>query len=165
MSQIIPNEESFIGFLVGDDTNRFGVADVDHPTVAEIGAAVDLTDFIIQITPTSTGNTVPVPRLKRRFEPSIDGTSTASFTADLYRDDEDDLAWTTLPRKTKGAWFIKRFGGTGVDLKPVAGETVEVWPTSVTSRAGSGMQSGQAQTFTLTCSVPEEPNEDAVVAA
>lgn len=165
MAQIIPNEETWIGFLPGTLTHKFGVANVSAPKAAEISAAIDVTDFVIQLNASTTGNTVPVPRLKRLFEPSIDGTSTGAFSGDFYRDDEDDAAYAALPRRTKGCFFIKRFGGTGTDLAPAVGEDVEVWPVSVTSRAPNNLASGTAQMFTLTCSVPEEPDEEAVVVA
>jgi hypothetical protein len=161
MTTLIPNENCFIGFI--DATP--GVGNLAAPTAAEMAAALDLTDFVISITANAQGNVVPTPRLKRLFETSIPGTSTASFTAELYRDNETDTAWDALPRDTPGTFVIARFGGTGPELRPILADIVEMWPVRVTSRAGSAMTSNQAQTFTLTCSVPEEPIEDAVVAA
>jgi hypothetical protein len=85
----------------------------------------------------------------------------------MYRDSvaANDDAWTLLPRNTSGVFYISRFGGTGANLKPIATDVVEVWPVRVISRAASAMSSNTAQTFTLTCSVPAEPNENAVVGA
>lgn len=165
MSNIIANEECWVGFLVGDVTDKFGVANFSAPTAAEVAASEDLTDFLITLNASATGNTVPTPRLKSLFETNIPGTSAATFTADFYRDDENDTAWETLPRGTFGSFLIKRFGGTGTDLAPAVGEEVEVWPVQIVSRAGSALQSGTAQMFTLTASVPKEPVEDAIVAA
>jgi hypothetical protein len=158
MGRIIPNENSWIGFSAV-------IADISAPKAAEVTGAIDLTDFIVTINAGTTGNTVPTPSLKRLFEPSVPGTATGQFTSDMYRDDEGDDAWDLLPRNTKGFFLIKRFGGTGPDNAPAVGETVEVWPVHVSSRAGSAMSSNTAQTFTLTCSIPSEPNEDATVAA
>lgn len=163
MSNIIPNQNSWIGFVPASAGKEFGFTATGAPTAAEINGAVPLTDYIVQITANATGNTVPTPRLSSLFETSVPGTSTASFTADMYRDDTNDLAWDTLPRNTKGTFVIQRFGGTGADGMPVTGDTTELWPVIVVSRAGSGLQSGQAQTFTLTASVPVEPVEDYVV--
>jgi len=163
MSTLIPNENCWIGFsatMPADDVTLV-------PTAAEIAAATELTDFVISLTASSQGNTVPTPKLKSLFEPSIPGTSTAQFTAEMYRDSvlADDVAWNTLPRNTEGVFYIARFGGTGTDLLPIADDVVEVWPVRVSSRAPSAMTSNTAQTFTLTCSVPQEPNEAATVAA
>lgn len=165
MGQIIPNENTWVGFAVATVAKPLGVGNLSAPTLAEINAAVDITDFIISLNPSTTGNTVPTPRLKTKFETSTDGTVTGSFTGDFYRDDEDDLAWDLLPRGTKGCMFVKRFGGTGVDGKPITGQSVECWPISVSSRTPGGLTSGAAQMFTLTASVPKEPDEDAMVVA
>lgn len=158
MSKIIPNEESWVGFGTT-------VASQAAPTAANLTAAINLTPFLISITASSTGNTVPTPTLDKLFESSVKGTSAAQFSADFYRDDVADTAWDTLPRNTDGYFFISRFGGTGPLFRPAVGQSLEVWPVGVTSRSASAMTSNTAQTFTVTCSVPSEPSEDAVVAA
>lgn len=158
MTKIIPNEESFIGF----HTTIASATLV--PTAAEVGAATNLTPLLISITASSTGNTVPTPTLDTLFETSVPGTTAAQFSADFYRDDAADTAWNTLVRGTKGYVLISRFNGTGANRRPVAGEKVEVWPVIVTSRSSGALSSNTAQTFTVTCSVPQEPNENATVA-
>lgn len=145
-----------------------GVANIAAPSAAnEINNAIDLTGFVISITANTTGNTVPTPTLKSRFETSIQGTVGASFSADFYRDNQNDLAWATLPRSTNGYFIISRFGGSsGTTLgMPIQGDVVEVWPVSVTARSASNMASNTAEMFTCQCSVPAQPNEAAVVAA
>jgi len=161
MSTLIPNENCYIAF-----SEDMPAAPTLVPTAAEVAAATVLTDFIISLTANATGNTVPTPKLSSLFEPSIPGTSTAQFTAEMYRDSvhADDIAWNLLPRNTSGVFYIARFGGTGPDLLPIATDHVESWPVRITSRAASAMTSNTAQTFTLTCSVPQEPNEDATIA-
>ena len=162
MSTLIPNENCWIGF----STSMPSASDL-IPSAAEIDAATELTDYIVQITASSQGNTVPTPKLSSLFETSIAGTSSAQFSAELYRDSvkANDTAWTMLPRGTSGVFYISRFGGTGTGKKPIATDTVEVWPIIVTSRSASSMSSNTAQTFSLTCSVPVKPNEDAVIAS
>jgi hypothetical protein len=162
MSTLIPNENCYIAF----DTTM-PVSSTLVPTAAEVAAATLLTDFIISLTASAQGNVVPTPKLSKLFETSIPGTSTATFTSEMYRDSvhADDIAWNALARGTSGVFYIARFGGTGTDLLPIVTDHVEVWPVKVTSRTGSAMSSNTAQTFTLTCSVPEPPNEDATIAA
>ena len=159
MSRIIPNKQSFIGFTATAPAN------LDAPTEAEIDASTNLTPLVASITASSTGQPVPVPSLDSLYNSSITGTVDAQFSADLYRDDAADTAWDALPRGTRGYFFISRFGGTGTDMKPRSGQTCEVWPVQVTTRGASAMASGQVQTFTIQCGVPEEPSEDAVVTA
>lgn len=160
MSTLIPNENCWIGFATAMPASATLV-----PSAAEVAAAVELTEFVISITANATGNTVPIPNLKSLFERSIPGTSSAQFSAEMYRDEDPtkDLAWNTLVRNTGGVFYIARFGGTGTGLLPIATDIVEVWPVRITSRAASPMSSNTAQTFSLTCSVPEEPNEAAVI--
>ena len=162
MSTLIPNENSWVGF-----SEDMPAAANLVPLAAEVAAATEVTEFLISLNAGSTGNTVPTPKLSSMFEPSIPGTSSAQFTAEMYRDSvkANDIAWNLLPRNTSGVFYISRFGGTGAGRLPVATDTVEVWPVRVSSRTGSAMSSNTAQTFTLTCSVPQEPNEDAVIAA
>lgn len=160
MARIIPNENTWVGFAAT-------VASVSAPTVANITAAIDLTPACISLNASSQGNTVPTPSFDSLFETSTAGTSAASFSGDFYRDDETakDVAWVTLPRATRGFMIISRFGGGGVNNKPIAADKVEVWPVMVTSRTMANMSSNTVQTFTVTCAVTEEPNENATVAA
>lgn len=157
MGRIIPNENTWIGW-----SETLPVS-LSAPTTAEITGATDLTCLISTINASAQGNAIPTPDLCTLFEKSVPGTSQATFTADFYRDDADDVAWTELPRNAKGVFYISRFGGTGPNKEPVTGEPVEVWPVHVTSRTASPLASNTPQTFTVTCSVPEEPAEDAVV--
>ena len=164
MAKIIPNQNSYIGFSPGATS----IANIQAPKAAtEIGNAAtkNLTPFLISITASATGNMVPTPSLDTLFETSISGTTSAQFSADFYRDDTNDTAWTTLARGTKGFFIISRFGGTGPAFAPAAGQKCEVWPVTVTSRAMAAMTSNTAETFTVMCSVPVEPATDAVTAA
>ena len=155
MGRIIPNENTFIGFstaLTGS---------VDAPKVADVTGAVDLTDLTSSLNASATGNAVPTPSFAKLFETSIVGTSQGQFSGDFYRDDVADTAWTTLPRATAGFFIITRYGGT----PSTAGDKCEVWPVTVLSRSMANMANNTVETFTVTCAVPVEPGEDAVVAA
>lgn len=158
MSRLIPNENTWLGFATT-------VASIAAPTAAEVDAAVELAPFLISLNASSRGNVVPTPSLDTLFETSIPGTVQASFDADFYRDDDNDLAWETLPRATEGYFVISRFGGTGTANLPIATDEVEVWPVMIVSRSSANMTSNTAMTFTLSCSVPSEPDEAAIVAA
>jgi hypothetical protein len=159
MGRIIPNEQTWVGFV-----STIAAADLE-PTAAEVTAATDLTPFLMSLNASSQGNQVPTPSFDSLFETSITGTSQATFSADFYRDDTDDAAWDALPRGTKGYFIVSRFGGSGTDQKPVAGDVCEVWPVEVTSRTAANMQNNAVQTFTITCAVNIVPNEAAVVAS
>lgn len=161
MSKLIPNENTFVGFDVTTDfpTN------LDAPSAAAIAGAVDLTPLVVSINASATGNTVPTPALDSLFETSVPGTSAATFQADFYRDDEDDIAWDALERGVKGVFYISRFGGKGANHMPIAADKCEVWPVIITSRAAAALSSNTAQTFTVTAAVVIEPAETATVGA
>lgn len=159
MTRIIPNEQTWLGFA----TTVAGPNLV--PTAANITAAVDLTPLLMSLNASSRGNTVPTPSFDTLFETSIIGTSQATFDADFYRDDVDDSAWEALPRGTEGFFIVSRFGGTGADQKPQAGDIVEVWPVQVVSRTMANMANNTVMSFTVSCAVNIEPNEAATVAA
>ena len=158
MARIIPNENTWVGFATT-------VATLNSPTAAELTSAVNLTHWLISLNASAQGNTVPTPSFDTLFETSVPGTSQASFSADFYRDDATDTAWTTLPRATSGYFIISRFGGKGTGNKPIAADKVEVWPVMVVSRTMANMSNNTVMTFTVTCSVPEEPAETATVAS
>jgi hypothetical protein len=160
MARIIPNENTWVGFIEGLDS----LANYLAPTEEEISTlSVDMTPFLMSINASSQGNTVPTPSFDSLFETSIIGTSQATFTADFYRDDLADDAWTNLPRGTSGYFIISRFGGSGTDQIPVAGDGCEVWPVYVVSRTAANMQNNAVQTFTIQCSVNVVPAESATV--
>ena len=160
MARLIPNENTWIGFAAAN-----AITDIEAPTASQVAAAVDLTGFTISLNASSRGNTVPTPAFDTLFETSTAGTSAATFDADFYRDDEDDTAWETLPRGTRGFFLISRFGGSGTDNLPIANDAIEVWPVMITSRTMANMSSNTVLTFTVSCSVNIEPAEDAEVAA
>ena len=159
MARLIPNESTWVGFAT-----TIAATDLE-PTAAEVAAATVVTPLLISLNASSTGNTVPTPSFDTLFETSVPGTVSAQFSADFYRDDADDDAWDAFPRGTTGFMIISRFGGSSTANLPIAADEVEVWPITVTSRTMQNMASNQVLMFSLTCSIPEEPNEAAIVAA
>lgn len=164
MSRVIPNETSWIGWSATAPT------DMEAPTAAWIAAAEDWTCYVSSITASTQGNNVPIPSLCSSYEGSIPGTVSGTFSAEMYRDDEEDgdVAWDTLARGVSGYFIISRFkaGFTpGDDPMPVAGDKVEIWPVNISARQAGPLSSNTVQTFTVQAAVNVEPAEDAVVAA
>jgi hypothetical protein len=158
MARLIPNDNTWVGFATT-------IAATDLvPTAAEIAAAVNLTHFLVSLNASASGNTVPTPAFDTLFETSIPGTVQGTATGDFYRDDVTDTAWTTLPRATNGFLIVSRFGGAGTGNRPIAADTVEVWPVRVISRTMANMANNTVMTFTASFSIPVQPNESAIVA-
>jgi len=159
MARLIPNDNTWVGFATT-------IAATDLvPTAAEVAAAVNLTHWLVSLNASASGNTVPTPSFDTLFETSIPGTTQGTATADFYRDDTTDTAWTTLPRATNGFLIVSRFGGAGTANMPIAADKVEVWPVRVISRTMANMANNTVMTFTVSFSIPVEPNESATVAA
>lgn len=161
MAKIIPNQNTWIGFV----TTFAAAATTLIPTEAEVAGATDVTPFVISLNAASQGNVIPTPSLDSLFETSIPGTSQASFSGDFYRDDTNDDAWDLWERGDAGFFFVSRYGGSGTGAIPEAADTIEVWPVFIVSKTMANMANNTVETFTLTCSVPTEPNEDVTVAA
>ena len=167
MARIIPNENTWIGYLPGQTP----IVDITKPAIANVTNAVDLTSFCISLNASARGNTVPTPSFDSLFETSTAGTSAATFDADFYRDDDEDTAWETLERGFRGHFIIARFGFSGPAVAtpggaastPVAGDDCEVWPVMITSRTMANMSSNTVLTFTASCAVMEEPAENATI--
>lgn len=157
MGRITANEEVWVGFLPT-------IADANlNPTAAEITGGTDLTGFLVTLDASTRGNNIATPSLDTLFETSIPGTAAATFTAEFYRDDTTDTAWTTLPRGTQGYFVIERYGSAGA--APVAADVVEVWPIRVLTRSAVALTSNDSQRFQIECAVDVEPNEAATVSA
>lgn len=158
MARLIPNENTWVGFAAAG-----AITNIDAVTAVQVAAATDLTGLLISLNASSRGNTVPTPSFDTLFETTTTGTSAATFDADFYRDDVTDSAWTLLPRGATGFFIISRFGGTGANNLPIAADKVEVWPVSVSSRTMANMANNTVLTFTVSCAVNKEPNEDATL--
>ena len=157
MARLIPNENTQV-FLVPT------IADAAlNPTVTEVSGGQELTDFLVTMDASTTGNTVPTPTFASLFETSISGTVSATLTAEFYRDDETDTAWDALPRGTNGYLVVARFGFTGGT--PTDADECEVWPIRVTSRSNMALTNNEVMRFGIEAGIPEVPNEAAIVSA
>jgi len=150
MARVIANNKTVVKF--GD------VADLQDLTRADLDEAVDLTGFMTSFDNATEGNEVDTPDFSTDFETSIPGTYSATVSAEFYRDDDDDLAWDTLPRGAEGVFIILRFGDE-------EGNPAELYPARVLSRSPVALANNESQRFETTASVPTPPNEDAVVPA
>ena len=149
------------------------VADMKKPTIAEMGAGIDLTGWLRQdgLNRAQEAATVDTATALDLFDTTDIGTRSGSFELTFYRDDTDDDAWTELEIGTRCYMVVCPFKlkgaadpGTGLP-DPMAGDKVEVWKIAVSARSNAAIGKDAAQTFTVTCAVEVPPEDDAVVAA
>lgn len=150
--------------------SRQNIAD-GEVTLAQLATAVDLTDWLLRdgLDTPLDGNTFDVAGAKSRYNATEAGTYGGQpIRLDWFRDsdEQDDVAWDTLPRGTRGVFVIARFGHDGSSEDPLeVGDRVELWPATVISRAHRQIEADGAYRFHTSCSVPFEPNDDAEVVA
>jgi hypothetical protein len=141
------------------------IASKSAPTVAEITAGTDVTDFMTRdgLTTPQGGSTADASDAGSRYNSTVAGSYGGEpITMKFHRDSvsADDDAWTTFPRGTAGYLVVNRFG-----VAIAAAAKVEVWPIEVISREMMAIADNETQKFTVVCAVPSEPNDNAVVAA
>ncbi len=155
MARLIPNEATKAYFVA----TALAAFDPSAVAATALTGGVDLTGELVTLDASARGNTVPTPDFESLFETSVPGTSSATFTAEFYRDSDADDAWTALPRNTEGYFGILRFGGSGADGAAATGDEAEIWPVRVTTRAALPLTNNEVQRFSIECSVPIEPDE------
>lgn len=142
------------------------IADPAEPTVAELAAGVHLTPSMRRdgLSTPQSGTTIDASDLASRQNKQAAGSYGGdSWTLRMFRDDDTDTGWETLPPGTEGYLVVRRFGGTAVAF--TAADVVEVAPIEVISRSMADTSDTDNQNFTVSLAVTGEIIEDAVVAA
>jgi hypothetical protein len=169
VAKIIPNQNSWIGFTLTQPAAYTASAAIANTAIvvteAELDASTNLTPLTVSLQASSQGNAIPTPALDSLFDRSIIGTVQGQFQGDFYRDNAADTAWNALARGVSGYFLVSRFGGTGTNKVPRAGNAVEVWPVGITARTASQMTSNTVQTFTCMGALLDPPAENGIVAA
>lgn len=142
-----------------------GITVLTAPTVAQINAGTDVTEFIANLSTPLEGEAAPSADLSSAFDKTVAGTFGGMITAEAYREDlaADDDAWPLFVRNATGYFVIRRFGGSAVAF--AAAQIVEVWPVRVITRSPADAERGAVQTFTVNFAALDEPELAAVVAA
>lgn len=144
-----------------------GVSNLAAPTTTEINAGTNLTEFLLRngLKTPKTGTTIDAADMSSRYNKTGRGSFGGQpVSAVFYRDDDSDDAWDLLPPDTEGVLVVLRFGGGGALGAVQAGDAAECWPVEVVSREMMDTADNEMQKFTVTFSVPDDPNDDATVA-
>lgn len=140
------------------------VSNKNAPTVAEITAAVALTNFVTKdgVAPNLTTNNVDSSTIAETFDAQTVGSYGADFSLTMFRDDSADTAWNTMVRGTNGFLIIDRVRVSGT--LPSAGHKVEVWPAQINQRVMQNSASNEQQKFDVKFAITSAPNDNATVA-
>jgi Tfp pilus assembly protein FimT len=139
------------------------IANIAAPTVAEIGAGTNLTDYVPVegVNTDMTENEVTTAMLGDSFIVSDPGTWSARNEVTFMRHitATDDDAWTLFVTNQIGNFVIARFAAAA------AAARVEVYPARSGRRRMQASAENTHQRFLVTLYGTDTPNFDAVVAA
>lgn len=138
------------------------VADPSAPTTVELTAGVDVTPFMSTIDTPLDGDAVDSSDLASAFNKTVAGTYGGNISAEMYRDDTTDTAWTTFDRGVEGYFVIRRFGGSATAW--TAADDAEVYHCRIITKSPTSLDRNSVQMFGIDAAVLDEPTLDAVVA-
>lgn len=146
------------------------IANQAAPTVAELGAGIDLE---CQVTPDGLGReasdeSVDTSRLCSVFTTQQVGRTSFEVSLTLVRLDEsvvgvEDEAYHTLGKGTRGFLVVRDNLPSGTAY--AASQELEVYPVQAGTRSKAAPAANELQTFTLPLMVTGDPSLAAVVAA
>lgn len=134
------------------------------PTVAQITAATELTDFVAKdgVAVNINSNNVDSATIAETFDSEVVGSYGGSLQLTMFRDDTADTAWDLCVYGTNGFLIIDRFNPSGT--LPAATDKVEVWPAQMHEPAPQNSAANTQQRFIETFAVTSAPVLKAVVA-
>lgn len=139
------------------------VADISAPTLAELGAATDITCYLTKdgLAVNIATNNVDSAALCETFDAQIPGSWGADIQLTGFRDDYDDVLWDLAVYGTEGYLIVEPYGEP--DELPLAGAQVEVYPATMHQKAPANSAANTQQRFTLALPVRSRPDLDAIV--
>jgi hypothetical protein len=140
------------------------VANKAAPTVAEITAAVALTNFVAKsgVAVNITTNNVDSATIAETFDAQVTGSWGGELELTMFRDNSADTAWNLCVYGTTGYVIIDRFRNSGT--LPSATNKVEVWPAQMHQPAPGNSAANELLTFVEKFAVTSQPNLSATVA-
>jgi hypothetical protein len=159
MARRSPDGESRLSFVAA-------IADPEAPTAAELNAGIPLQDHLLEWNFPETDNDMDVSDMGSSFNKNDLGTYGGdSGTLTAYRDDDpdNDLAWATLKRGTRGFMVERLFGGSDVDFAD--GDVVSVFPGVCGTPAPQPRTRNTPLQIVAGWKMTGEPRHDVVVVA
>ena len=143
------------------------IADIDAPTVAELGAGTELSTLLTKdgLQTPDTQNMVDSSTLADTFDAQVVGSWGGSITLTGFRNstDADDDLWNLAVYGTNGYLVIRR--GLPYDTAWTAAQKVEVYPAEFHEPVMNQTGANEEARFTVGCAVTSQPSKRATVAA
>jgi hypothetical protein len=143
------------------------IADIGEPTVAELNAGTDITNFVTKdgVNTPQNQNMVDSATIAETFDAQLVGSWGGALELTMFRDAvaADDDAWTLFVYGTNGFLVIRR--GIAVATATAAAQRVEVYPAQMHQPIMQPSAANEQQRFVVSCAVTAAPDLKAVVAA
>lgn len=139
------------------------VSNKNAPTVAEITAAVNLTNFVTKdgVSVNITTNNVDNATIAETFDAQVPGSYGSDLQLTMYRD-TTDTAWNLCVYGTNGFLILDRGRASGT--LPSAGNKVEVFPAAMHEPAMENSAANTNKRFVEKFAVTAAPAQKATVA-
>jgi hypothetical protein len=141
------------------------VTNIAAPTVAELNAGTDLTDFTPRdgFNPSTNQNPVDNSSLADAFDSQVVGSEGGPITLTFFRDDTTDTAWDLIDYGLTG--FLAFREGPPTATAWTAAQDVQVYPVQFFSPIPVQTAANEARKFSVTATVTSPPERKAIVAA
>ena len=140
------------------------IANIAAPTVAEINAGTNISNFITKdgLTVPANQNNVPNASLAETFDSELPGSFGGTLTMTGIRDNATDTFWDLVVYNTATHLVVRRGVATGTAF--AASQKVEVYPITWHEPIPLQTASNEQGRFTAAAPVRSQPNLKAVVA-
>lgn len=140
------------------------IASKTAPTVAEINAGVNLTNFVAKdgVSTNFNKNNVDSATIAETFNSQIPGSYGSDLELVMFRDDTADTAWNLCVYGTNGYVVLRRGVATGAAV--AAAQKVEVFPASMHEPTVENAAQDTQVRFVETFAVTSAPAQKATVA-
>lgn len=141
------------------------IADIDAPTVAELGAGTDLSQLLTKdgLQTPDTQNMVDSSTLADTFDAQVVGSWGGGINLTGFRDDTTDTLWDLAVYGTNGYLVVRR--GIAYDTAWTAAQDVEVYPAEMHEPVPNQSGANEEVRFSLALAVTGQPSKRAAVAA
>lgn len=141
------------------------ISNIAAPTVAQLNAGTDLSNFISKdgLTVPSNQNNVPNSSLAETFDSELPGSFGGALSMTGIRDAATDTFWDLVVYGTAGFIVVRR--GVATATAWTAAQKVEVYPMTWHEPIPAQTASNEQGRFTAAAPVSSQPNLKSVVAA
>lgn len=142
------------------------IASKAAPTVAEINAGENLTEFVTKdgLKVGTTNGEVANDNISTAYAGTRPGTYSNKLSLKIFRDNVADDAWDALSTRGVEGFVVVRRGVLFTDAVAAA-DVVEVYPVALGQPVIEDSAENTRVMATIECFVPDPPVLDAVVAA